>query len=57
LNQTWDMTVHWEVGPTSPVWFLLRPRGEAEAILAAKKELGVPIHEIPVSEYHFLYHR
>lgn len=51
LNDSWDMNIYWVAGPTSPVWFSLRPRGEVEAILAAKKELGVPIHEIPVSEF------
>ncbi len=55
LNQTWDVTVYWILGPTSPVWILLRPRGEPTAIFAAQKELGVPFHEIPVSEVNLGY--
>lgn len=51
LNSDWEMTVRWIVVPQSPIWLLLRKRGEAEPTFAAKKELDVPIHEIPVSEF------
>jgi len=53
VNPKWEMRVRRIVIPRSPTWFLLRRRGEKEAIFAAKKEAEGQMYEIPVREYFF----
>jgi hypothetical protein len=52
LNQTWEITLSWEL-PPPPCLFLLRKRGIFELILAAEKNDDGIIYEIPIENWFY----
>lgn len=51
LSEDWEVGIRWQNLTSTPHWFLLRRRSEAEPVLAAKQAPDGEIRLVPVSFY------